>query len=291
MKQNMVQMLNLIVGLPGIIARSVPRYDEKWKTFLRLREITVILMAEEIHPNALPYLRELIAEFLSMYKANFEANLTAKFHLLTHYPFIIEQIGPIRHFMALRLEGKHRILKKLAITSNNFKNVCFTLSKRHQISFAYRCLSKRGLLCETIEHSGKSVIKSVQDIGIRRLKHYFPVVSTEVLVTNKVSLNGVEFASGRVIYLGMPKGSGKDTFPCFFQIKSIILHDTLVYFVGYAIRVVKFDRHLQAYIVNVRRTYLLEIRERHLMQSPWCFYLRKEKNTDRNFIALPSDLL
>lgn len=291
MKQNMVQMLNLILGLPGIIGESVPRSDKKWRTYLHLREITVILMAEEIHPHALLYLRELVAEFMCMYKANFENNLTTKFHLMTHYYFIIKQIGPIRHFSAVRLEGKHRVLKKLAVTSNNFKNVCFTLSKRHQIAFAYRCLSQRGIVENTIEDCGKSVRKPVGDIGIRKLKIYFPDISTEVTVTSKIRVNGVEFAIGRAIYLGMPSGNCKDTFPRFFQIMAILLHQENVYFVGYTIQPLRFDRHLQAYMVKIRRTFLYEIREKQLMRSPWCFHVRKQQNSGKNFLALPSDLL
>ncbi|CAF2929519.1 unnamed protein product [Rotaria sp. Silwood2] len=41
--------------------------------------------------------------------------------------------GPsIRHW-CMRFEAKHQIFKQLAVKSNNFKNILYTLSKRHQL--------------------------------------------------------------------------------------------------------------------------------------------------------------
>lgn len=88
-RQNMVQMLNLITCLPGLVADKVNPTNEKWQTFILLRTITVFLMSEKIDIDSLPYLRELIAEFLYCYQKTFQHNLTAKFHILTHYPYII----------------------------------------------------------------------------------------------------------------------------------------------------------------------------------------------------------
>lgn len=288
MKQNMVQMLNIILALPGIVADLVQSYDKKWKTFLLLREITVILMAEKINKCSISYLRETIADFLTMYKLNFEQNLTAKFHFLTHYPMIIGKVGPIRHFMALRLEGKHRILKKLAVTSNNFKNICFTLSKRHQISFAYRCLTKKGLFDDLVEEPGRSVRKAIGDIaGIEasQLARYFQDTTTEISLTKKLLLNGVEFVVGKALYFGTP-----GFYPRFFEIKAIIVHGSLILFMGCFLQILYFHRHLQAYIVSPNTPVEFKLRERREMRSPWSFFVRTQRRTGLRFVALTSNL-
>jgi hypothetical protein len=291
MKQNMVQTLNVIVALPGLIAEQVSTYDKKWQTFLLLRELTLFLMAESIHTRQLSQLRELIADFLRSYKESFKDHLTFKFHLLTHYPFIIRQVGPIRHFMALRLEGKHRTFKKLAVASNNFKNICLTLSKRHQIAFAYRCLSNRGISEDRIEDIGKSIrrdIGSVPNIKQSYRDKYFPDNSTAISITKKVSINGVGFTTKKLIYLGMPIDG---LFPVFFRISSIILNGSIVYFTGHYLVISGVDEHLQAFIVESDTIPSeLKLVTRSQMRSPWCFQLRKQYRTNQLFIALHSNL-
>lgn len=289
MKQNMVQALNVIIALPGIIGVQIPIFDMKWQTFLLLRELTVFLMAEKVSKVQLSELRELVADFLSMYKENFQDNLTAKFHFLTHYPYITRQVGPIRHLMAMRLEGKHRIFKKFAVTSNNFKNVCLTLSKRHQISFAYRCLTNKTLLQEEFKGCGKSVEMAIGNIaGMLQpeIQKYFASNLTIVSINKKVSLNGVLFIIDDLIYLGTPENS---LFPCFFQIKCIILHDKRVYFLGYSLRISNTDAHLQAFVVQPHSaTPIFKLVEKDQMRSPWCFKLRTQQRTKTQFIALQS---
>lgn len=288
MKQNMVQMLNLILALPGLIGELVPRYDKMWKTFLLLREITLFLMAETIQKDSIPYLREVIADFLQNYVEHFNHHLTPKFHMLTHYPMIITKVGPVRHFSALRLEGKHRILKKLAVTSNNFKNICLTLSKRHQIAFAYRCLTNRGLFNDLVEDFGRSVpttVGKIAGIDKAQLVRYFCNASIQVSVAKKISLNGVLFSEGSVIYLG-PDGF----YPRFFQIKTIIIYGSFIFFLGSVLQILRFERHLQAYIVSDKTPNAFHLKERSQMQSPWCFHVRTQMQTDRKFISLPSQL-
>ncbi|CAF1654059.1 unnamed protein product [Rotaria magnacalcarata] len=63
--------------------------------------------------------------------------ITAKVHFITHYPELIRRNGPPRNYWCQRFEGKHLYFKKLALRSSNFKNISFTLAKRHQLRLSW----------------------------------------------------------------------------------------------------------------------------------------------------------
>ncbi|CAF4389883.1 unnamed protein product, partial [Adineta steineri] len=62
--------------------------------------------------------------------------VTVKVHLITHYSELIKRNGPPRNYWYQRFEGKQLYFKRLATRSCSFKNVPFTLAKRHQLRLA-----------------------------------------------------------------------------------------------------------------------------------------------------------
>ncbi|CAF4390645.1 unnamed protein product, partial [Adineta steineri] len=62
--------------------------------------------------------------------------VTAKVHFITHYSELIKTNGPPRNYWCQRFEGKHLYFKRFATRSCSFKNVPFTLAKRHQLRLA-----------------------------------------------------------------------------------------------------------------------------------------------------------
>ena len=54
-----------------------------------------------------------------------------------HYPQLILQFGPLIRLWTLRFESKHTYFKQCARKLHNFKSLCSTLAKRHQLFQAY----------------------------------------------------------------------------------------------------------------------------------------------------------
>ena len=58
--------------------------------------------------------------------------------------FFIFRRGPLVRNWAMRFEAKHNYFKKLANKINNFKNVTYSLAKRHQSLQAYLMQTTNG---------------------------------------------------------------------------------------------------------------------------------------------------
>ena len=136
------QTLLCIAVLPRILATFVKLSvsDGVWAVYLALREICDAILAPVVEPDQLKDLQHMIAEFLRTFVEIFGAEkLLPKFHYLLHYPRQIALFGPLKILWCMRFEAKHQYFKKLAVTANNNKNLCYTLAKRHQSDCVVRC--------------------------------------------------------------------------------------------------------------------------------------------------------
>ncbi|CAF2779622.1 unnamed protein product [Rotaria sp. Silwood2] len=127
------QKLLLFQMLPIIFHDVINRLIDLLPIYTCLREIVSIVFATRIRKSWLPYLTSVTISFHSLMIDKLPDNITAKVHFITHYPELIKRNGPPRNYWCQRFEGKHLYFKKLAIRSSNFKNVSFTLAKRHQL--------------------------------------------------------------------------------------------------------------------------------------------------------------
>lgn len=111
-------------------------------------------------------LKTLITEHIELYLKLFQTNLKPKFHLLLHYPYIISKVGPISHLWSMRYESKHRESKLTAHSITSRKNICYSLSIKHQLTLAYRLLFKSDTLSSFLESSniGKIIKMSNNEI-------------------------------------------------------------------------------------------------------------------------------
>ena len=255
LKQTMAQRLNLVLALPLLIGDHVPENDCFWEVFLQLRELLVFLMGNMRHAD-LPYLRDLISNFLENYCRTWAKlpgfkSMPFKFHALTHYPFIIEQVGPISHLMSIRLEGKHRLLKQFSVASNSFKNICLTIAKRHQISFALRCMQQRGFMSvsDVFEDNGKSVCDTISETEFCSVicSNLNAKSSEHIYSTNSISLNNVIFKVGHVVYLGYNDIRHN---PNFYKILFIFQRNKSYFIIGSFLNCVEYFDHYQCYHVK-----------------------------------------
>ncbi len=119
--------------LPVIFYDVINRLTDLLPVYTCLREIVSIVFATKIRKSWLPYLTSLTISFHSLMLEKLPDDIIAKVHFVTHYPELIRRNGPARNYWCQRFEGKHLYFKKLALRSSNFKNITFTLAKRHQL--------------------------------------------------------------------------------------------------------------------------------------------------------------
>ena len=134
-----VQNWNFLRLLPLIIGDKVQDpEDNVWQLLLQLKDIVDLICAQQISKAQVAYLDVLIQEYLETRKALFpEINLRPKHHFLRHYPGLILKFGPLMRVWAMRFESKHSYFKRCTRHLKNFKNLCLTLSERHQMFQAF----------------------------------------------------------------------------------------------------------------------------------------------------------
>ncbi|XP_065664658.1 uncharacterized protein LOC136086294 [Hydra vulgaris] len=119
-----------IIDYLSIHCDNLPSF---WEVFLLFHQISDILFSFTIKHDQITYLTYLIANFLYMFNIEYPDKMTPKMHYLIHYPRMLCLFGPLRHLWCMRFESKHNYFKRLCHTISNFKNITFTLSKRHQM--------------------------------------------------------------------------------------------------------------------------------------------------------------
>uniref|UniRef100_A0A1X7VGD3 DUF4218 domain-containing protein n=1 Tax=Amphimedon queenslandica TaxID=400682 RepID=A0A1X7VGD3_AMPQE len=130
-------MLLIARIFPFIIGDKVSEDDMHYKCFLMLLKILNIVMSPYIIHEVPPYLRVLIEEHHSLFVELYpNESFIPKLHYLIHYPKQIEEQRPIVRAWIMRYKGKLKYFKGVS-GSGNFKNITYTLAKRHQKWLAY----------------------------------------------------------------------------------------------------------------------------------------------------------
>lgn len=148
--QNGSQLYCVFRHLPFILFHW--RFDEHfrpiWNVVLSLLRVSRYLHSLELEKDHLPALRNEISNYLHLYQTVFKKNLKPKQHNLTHYPRVIEKMGPVYPMNMLRAENKHKMFKDINHSNQNFINIHKTLATRHQHMAAFRGLSyKDEIMC------------------------------------------------------------------------------------------------------------------------------------------------
>ena len=142
-KGNAWEIRTLLRFLPLIIETKIKNpHSEVWKCILLLTEISEIIIAPEIHKSFLPYLQEIIDEYLYLRVKLFPLiPLRPKHHYLSHYAFLLSQFGVLIQVWTLRFEGKHAFFKQMMRILHNYKNLTGSLAIKHEL---YQMLLRSG---------------------------------------------------------------------------------------------------------------------------------------------------
>ena len=155
-RQSAAQMISIVRNLPLLIADQIPDTDDNWHSILVLIKICQIALSPVVTPDTVPYLRVLIEEKLYLLHHLYpESTLKPKMHYLIHLPSQIERHGPLIHSWTMRHEAKLSFIKR-ASRRGNFKNICLTVAKHHQLWLCYHLKCTPHLIYPIIECSPKT---------------------------------------------------------------------------------------------------------------------------------------
>ena len=96
--------------------------------------LVALVCAPTISQAQINFLEVSLNEYVWTRKRIFDVNLRPKHHFLLHYGELIRQLGPLMRLWTMRFESKHGYFKKCLRSSKNFRNLCQSLSFRHQLN-------------------------------------------------------------------------------------------------------------------------------------------------------------
>ncbi|XP_065666537.1 uncharacterized protein LOC136087522 [Hydra vulgaris] len=242
--------------LPFIIGNRIPTSNMYWLLYLQLRDIADYIFAPKISKTVLSYLQFLVEHFLQNFIELFPNNLTPKFHFMLHYARLINEYGPLRYLWCMRFEAKHLYFKKLASVIRNFKNISYSLAKRHQLRQCWEMTSsdffkenyKSSNLCSITFDSLSTCIQE-------KLMSFFVNDVFDKKETlwkcNAININGIQFHLHDTFILSLLH---TEEIPLFFKIFHIIQFRQLWVFCGKLLVCDKYNAHMHAFRVKEDET-------------------------------------
>lgn len=192
-----VQNWNFLRLLPVLIGDKVQDPDDDvWQLTLQLKDVVDLVCAQKISVPQVAYLEITIQDYLDSRKGLFPENhLKPKHHYLRHYPALILKFGPLIRLWTMRFESKHAYFKRCARHLKNFKNICLTLSERHQMFQAYL---SAGLGCSQLLHVKNSCtfVPSLYSDAIRHAVTDFGFSENDTCVSTDIQYKGTSYKKG-----------------------------------------------------------------------------------------------
>lgn len=254
-KQKAAQMWCLTRLIFLILGNFIRNGCEYWQLLLYLAEICELASAPQHSGETIGYLEGTVIDFLELYSLLFpHEHFTPKMHYLQHYSKLIQYFGPLSNCWTLRYEAKHSFFKGIIRSTQNMKNVVYTLTNRHQMKQAV-CLSEEEILSDEVVHKGGKCVNvsDLEEAQQQVLRDRFGDV-TSVYTVNTVHTNQREFTGGCTFASGI-----RNSLCQFSELKEIIIEKGTVYFVVEKLQTISFDQHYHSYIVQKNPTEPLEV--------------------------------
>ena len=240
-------MTCLFVYLPLICGDLIDEDSDHWELLLCLLDIYKVLVAPSISLAATYALTAMIQDHHSLYKELFpEIPLTPKQHHMIHYPNTIRRFGPLGLYSCMRFEGKHKPLKHIARTCNNYVNVEKTVAKKHQLGQSYEFLLKEDIDHRSIDISGQCVVPASVISNAEIVCNSLGCdLNTNVNLCNAVTVNGYQFRPKSAVLLSW------DDMPQFGEVQQIVLLNSKVHLIVQPWTTLHLDRHYHAYAIKM----------------------------------------
>ena len=143
----------------------------------------------------------------------------------------------------MRYEAKHAMGKSLASVVCNFKDICYTIAKRHQIRHCYLWNQGSGK-SHTVPRPIPTIVQDTEgrDTLIRKIASL--ILLDEIFVANRVIIKGTEYHEGMTVVVGHAK-----EMPVFGHLKACYIVGDEIYLFGHLWTTDHFDEHFHAYAV------------------------------------------
>lgn len=178
LNQSASQAYCLMINMPFIFFDLKDKFENSWKPIETLLKCMTILYSTVIKETDVQLLRNYIHDHLVAIREIFEADLIPKHHFLTHYPTVIERMGPPIHMWTMRMESKHKVLTDIGKKTANFVNITKTMASKHQfkmckkfnLSHSIQTPKASNLMVNSLDYSKyknvveTSFVKNVQNL-------------------------------------------------------------------------------------------------------------------------------
>lgn len=246
LKMSASEMLFFVRHFGLMIGDLVPEVEEVWQLYIRLVQILDIITAPFTDKNLATYLATLIAEHHELYCKLFSKTLKPKYHIMIHYPRIMNLIGPLIHVWSMRMEGKHRPVIKQEAKATTCKNLSLTVAKKYLLSLSARFLSKRGLQRDVIFHSKQKIL--IDCYNYNDFQHILSPGSENSVVVKEATICNITYKRNMVLAINF-----QNDLPLFgllhWIVKPQLINDR-VSFILSGFNTVGFNSHLHCYEVT-----------------------------------------
>lgn len=244
-KQKAAQMWCLIRLIFIMVGNVIPIGNDYWQLLLHLREICDIAASPAHSVDTITYLEGTVFDFLELYIALIpHEKLTPKMHYLQHYSKQIQKFGPLSSCWTLRYEAKHSVFKNVRSTQN-MKNIAYTLTMRHQLKQAIAFASEE-IIAEEVTYSGGHILK-ISDMP----SHQQSIIKCEIGDVSEVYCVKAIHSEQRHFFIGCCLVTNIMNNLCQFSVlKVIFIHNMLHYFVVEKLHTLSFENHYHAYLVQ-----------------------------------------
>lgn len=237
LNQNASQSYCLMVNLPFILFDVKDELEEIWICIETLLKIMRILFSNSIQESDVTTLEGAIESHLKNYIDIFKTKLKPKHHMLTHYPSIIRNSGPVKNFWMMRMEAKHKFFTEHTKKTKNFIDITKTLALKHQRWIANRKPNYEHDIKEPARSyilKDPSLIAQISEsLELESTMNLYEIVS--------LTFNDVKYHKG--LMLAQNK--------CFLEIMKIISNKKKLYcFVCLPYKVKRFDHSLNSFEIE-----------------------------------------
>ena len=189
------------------------------------------------HPSVLD-------EHLSLFVELFpDSSVVFKQHRLIHYPNVLRASGRFVYQSGLRYERKHQFFKRLTHNICNFKNICKSLSLRHQICQFNDWRHSPPFKKHDFPGSSVKHLSTVFDSDFD-YKNFFGC--DEALVSKHDVIGGTRYSTNDVLISSV----SSDSMPIFESVIFIVVNRSQVYFICERIVVKNFESISRSYTIS-----------------------------------------
>ncbi|CAD6224836.1 GSCOCG00005577001-RA-CDS [Cotesia congregata] len=244
-KMSASEMTCFVRYLGLMIGDLVPRNHKVWDVWIQLRYIISMITSPVVYQSMIIKLKSWISKFLILQTQTFNWKIKPKAHFLTHYPRMMNLIGPLPHCSTIRWEAFHKRLKADAVSTSSKKNITHTICVKEQLRFKDFFKDTEYL---NILNFGKKlkVTKTLNDYLSRTFSE-----AKSINIFSWIEIAGTKYCNGITVIIRLKT---IDQLPLFGKIILVLEIDGVIYFQLKSLKSTTFDEHYFAYEISANES-------------------------------------